>query len=67
MPEGCGPLFCRVHSVRRTPEKSNRKPERNVKKLKRWILLSAAGALAVLIGSRLEEAVALDYDSMGRP
>jgi len=56
-----------VHSVRRTPEKSNRKPERNVKKLKRWILLSAAGALAVLIGSRLEEAVALDYDNMGRP
>jgi hypothetical protein len=38
-----------------------------VKKLKRWILLSAAGALAVLIGSRLEEAVALDYDNMGRP
>lgn len=36
-----------------------------MKKLKRWILLSMAGALAVLIGSRLEEAVTLDPDNMG--
>lgn len=35
-----------------------------MKKVKRWILLSVAGALAVLIGSRLEEAVVLDHDNM---
>lgn len=45
--------------------KRDRKTERNVKKLKSWILLSVAGALAVLIGNRLEEAVALDPDSTG--
>lgn len=37
-----------------------------MKKIKKWVLLSVAGALAVLIGSRAEEAVALDYDNMGR-
>jgi len=36
-----------------------------VKKLKSWILLSVAGVLAVLIGSRVEEAVVLDHDNMG--
>jgi len=36
-----------------------------VKKLKSWVLLSVAGALAVLIGNRLEEAVAIDHDNMG--
>lgn len=36
-----------------------------MKKLKSWILLSIAGALAVLIGNRLEEAVVLDRDNMG--
>lgn len=36
-----------------------------MKKLKSWILLSVAGALAVLIGNRLEEAVILDRDNMG--
>ena len=45
------------------PGKSDRKTERNVKKLKRWILLSVAGALAVLLGNRLEDAVVLDRDS----
>lgn len=45
--------------------KRDRKTERNVKKLKSWILLSVAGVLAVLIGSRVEEAVALDHDNMG--
>lgn len=35
-----------------------------MKKLKRWILLSTAGVLAVLIGGRLEEAVALDPDNL---
>lgn len=45
--------------------KCDRKTERNVKKLKSWILLSVAGALAVLIGNRLEEAVVLDPDSTG--
>lgn len=36
-----------------------------MKKLKSWILLSVAGVLAVLIGNRLEEAVALDRDNAG--
>jgi len=45
--------------------KRDRKTERNVKKLKSWILLSVAGVLAVLIGSRVEEAVVLDHDNMG--
>lgn len=36
-----------------------------MKKLKSWILLSVAGALAVLIGNRLEEGVALDRDNVG--
>lgn len=38
-----------------------------MKKLKRWIALSVAGALALIIGSRLEEAVVLDHDTMGSP
>lgn len=33
-------------------------------KIKKWILLSVAGALAVLIGSRVDEAVVLDYDTL---
>lgn len=45
--------------------KRDKKTERNVKKLKSWILLSVAGVLAVLIGSRVEEAVVLDHDNMG--
>jgi hypothetical protein len=45
--------------------KRDRKTERNVKKLKSWILLSVAGVLAVLVGNRLEEAVVLDHDNMG--
>jgi hypothetical protein len=47
------------------PGKRDRKTERNVKKLKSWVLLSVAGVLAVLIGNRLEEAVVLDRDNMG--
>ena len=54
----------RLISERSIPAKRDRKSERNVKKVKRWILLSVAGALAVLIGSRLEEAVVLDHDNM---
>lgn len=35
-------------------------------KFKRWALLSFAGALAVLIGSRAQEAVVLDHDNLSR-
>jgi hypothetical protein len=41
------------------------KPEgKSVKKLKRWVLLTLAGALVVLVGSRAKEAVALDPDTL---
>jgi hypothetical protein len=41
------------------------KPEgENVKKLRNWLLLSAAAVLAVLIGGRVQEAVVLDPDNM---
>jgi hypothetical protein len=42
--------------------KNDRKSERNVNRFKRWALLSAAGALALFLGSRAQEAVALDHD-----
>jgi hypothetical protein len=37
-----------------------------VRKLKRWLLLSIAGGLAVLAGSRMQEMVGLDNDNMGK-
>jgi hypothetical protein len=44
------------------------KPEgKNVKKLRNWLLISAAGALAVLIGGRVQEAVSLDPDTLLSP
>lgn len=45
--------------------RNSRKSERDVKKFRRWALLSVAGALAVLVGGRAQEAVALDPDNMG--
>ncbi|AXH66308.1 hypothetical protein SEA_SATIS_149 [Streptomyces phage Satis] len=38
-----------------------------MKKLRNWLLLSAAGALAVLLGGRIQEAVALDPDTLLAP
>lgn len=35
-----------------------------VKKAKSWLLLTAAGVLAMLIGSRVQEAVVLDPDNV---
>jgi hypothetical protein len=34
-----------------------------VQKFRRWALLTAAGALAFLVGGRMQEAVVLDHDN----
>lgn len=42
-----------------------RRPEgKNVKKIKTWICLTVASGLALVLGSRLAEAVALDPDNL---
>lgn len=51
-------------SVRADPLKNDRKMERNVNRIKRWALLSAAGALALLLGNRAQGAVTLDHASL---
>ena len=36
-----------------------------MKRARRWILLTAAGIIIMLVGSRAQEAVVLDPDNLG--
>lgn len=52
--------------MRVDPPEDDRKSERNVNKIKRWALLSAAGVIAIFLGARAQEAVVLDHDTLAR-
>lgn len=59
-------LFVTGFFILRTgTENAGQSEEKGVDKLKRWVFLSIAGALAVLFGGRILEGAALDQDNMG--